>query len=72
MNTDIKKFIRENEVLFWGVKAEEKENISLKFLAVILVKNCFESSFAILMTSITAKKLSVFVKKSMMKQSRYF
>ena len=32
MNKDIKQFIRENEVLFWGVKPEEKENISLNVL----------------------------------------
>ena len=29
MSKDIKQFIRENEALFWGVKPDEKENISL-------------------------------------------
>ena len=32
MSEDIKQFIRENEVLFWGVKPDEKENIILNVL----------------------------------------
>ena len=32
MSKDIKQFIRENEALFWGVKPDEKENISLNVL----------------------------------------
>jgi len=32
MHKDIKQFIRENEALFWGVKPEEIENISLNVL----------------------------------------
>ncbi len=32
MSSDIKQFIRENEALFWGVKPDEKENISLNVL----------------------------------------
>jgi hypothetical protein len=32
MNKDIIQFIRENEALFWGIKPEEKENISLSVL----------------------------------------
>jgi hypothetical protein len=32
MSKDIKQFIRESEALFWGVRPEEKENISMNVL----------------------------------------
>ncbi len=32
MSKEIKQFIRENEALFWGVKPDERENISLNVL----------------------------------------
>ena len=44
----------------------------LRFLATVSIQSCFESSFAILMISITVKKLNMLVRKSTMKQSKFF
>jgi len=44
MNKDIKQFIRQNEVLFWGVKPEEKVNISLNILVETILNYGNEKS----------------------------
>ncbi len=44
MNTDIQNFIIENEALFWGVKAEEKVNISQDLLVETILNYGNEKS----------------------------
>jgi hypothetical protein len=44
MNRDIKNFIRENEALFWGVKPDDKVNISLNVLVETILNYGNEKS----------------------------
>jgi len=72
MNKDIKQFIRENKVLFWGVKPEEKENISLNVLVETILNYGNEKSVRTLFDLIGVKTVSeIFFRQISGKRSNY-
>ena len=72
MNKDIKQFIRENEALFWGVKPEEKENISLNVLVETILNYGDEKSVRILFDLIGVKTVAeIFFRQISGKRSNY-
>ena len=72
MNKDIKQFIQENEVLFWGVKPEEKENISLNVLVETILNYGNEKSVRTLFDLIGVKTVSeIFFRQISGKRSNY-
>jgi len=72
MNKDIKQFIRENEALFWGVKPEEKENISLNVLVETILNYGNEKSVRILFDLIGVKAVAeIFFRQISGKRSNY-
>jgi hypothetical protein len=72
MNKDIKQFIRENEALFWGVKPEEKENISLNVLVETILNYGNEKGVRTLFDLIGVKAVAeIFFRQISGKRSNY-
>ena len=72
MNKDIKEFIRENETLFWGVKPEEKENISLNVLVETILNYGNEKNIRTLFDLVGVKTVAeIFSRQISGKRSNY-
>ncbi len=72
MSKDIKQFIRENEVLFWGVKPEEKENISLNVLVETILNYGNEQNLRALFELVGVKTVAeIFFRQISGKRSKY-
>jgi hypothetical protein len=72
MSKDIKQFIRENETLFWGVKPDEKENISLNVLVETILNYGNEKRVKTLFDLIGVKTVAeIFFRQIAGKRSNY-
>jgi hypothetical protein len=72
MSKDIKQFIRENEALFWGVKPDEKENISLNLLVETILSYGNEERVRSLFDLIGVKSVAeIFFRQISGKRSNY-
>jgi hypothetical protein len=72
MSKDIKQFIRENEALFWGVKPEERENISLNVLVETILNYGNEKRVKTLFDIIGVKTVAdIFFRQISGKRSNY-
>jgi hypothetical protein len=72
MSKDIKQFIRENESLFWGVKPEERENISLNVLVETILNYGNEKRVKTLFDIIGVKTVAdIFFRQISGKRSNY-
>ncbi len=72
MNTDIKNFIRENEALLWGVKPEDKVNISLNVLVETILNYGNEKSVKKLFDLIGVKTVAeMFLRQISGRRSNY-
>jgi len=72
MNTDIKNFIQENEALFWGVKPEDKVNISLNVLVETILNYGNEKSVKRLFNLIGVKTVAeIFFRQISGRRSNY-
>ncbi len=72
MNTDIKNFIQENEALFWGVKLEDKVNISLNVLVETILNYGNEKSVKRLFNLIGVKTVAeIFFQQISGRRSNY-
>ena len=72
MSKEIKQFIRENEALFWGVKPDERENISLNVLVETILNYGDEKRVRILFDLIGVKTVAdIFFRQISGKRSNY-
>jgi len=72
MSKDIKHFIRENEALFWGVKPDERENISLNVLVETILNYGNEKRVKTLFDLIGVKTVAdIFFRQISGKRSNY-
>jgi hypothetical protein len=70
---EIKKFIRENSHLFWWIKEESKENISLNLLVESILNYGNEKSVKKLFDLVGIKKVAeIFYKDTNRKRVNYF
>ncbi len=71
-NEIIKQFIRENEALFWGVKPDERENISLNVLVETILNYGDENKVRTLFDLIGVKTVAeIFFQQISGKRSNY-
>ena len=71
-NRALKKFIRENSVLFWWIKEEDKENISVELLVETILNYGDEISVKRLFELVGIKKVSrIFYKQTSGKRKNY-
>jgi hypothetical protein len=72
MNKDIIQFIRENEALFWGIKPEEKENISFSVLVETILNYGNEERVKTLFNLLGVKTVAkIFFRQISGKRSNY-
>jgi hypothetical protein len=72
MSKEIKQFIRENEALFWGVKPDERENISLNVLVETILNYGNEKRVKTLFDLIGVKTVAdIFFRQISGKRSNY-
>ena len=72
MSKDIKQFIRQNEALFWGVKPDEKENISLNVLVETILNYGNEQNLRALFELVGVKAVAeIFFRQISGKRSNY-
>ena len=69
----IKEFIRENSSLFWWIKEEEKENISIEFLVEMVLNYGDKKSVKKLFELVGIDKVAnIFYKQTSRRRVNYF
>jgi hypothetical protein len=72
MSQDIQQVLRENEALFWGVKPDERENISLNVLVETILNYGNEKRVKTLFDLIGVKTVAdIFFRQISGKRSNY-
>lgn len=69
----IKEFIKENECLFWWIKEEEKENISINFLVETILNYGNEKNIKKLFDLVGISKVAeIFYRQTSRKRNNYY
>jgi len=69
----IKEFIKENECLFWWIKEEEKENISIDFLVEAILNYGNEKNVKKLFKMVGIKRVAeIFYRQIFRKRNNYY